>query len=67
MEWHVQYRQSGLDRCLLLKSYDQAIEAACRLLHDGRDVYAIGTALGDSVRKAEIVRLYAEWLQTRPA
>lgn len=67
VEWHVQYRQFGMDRCLLLKSYDQAVETACRLLHDGVDVYGIGTALGDSVRKTEIARIYAQWLRAHPA
>lgn len=66
MEWHVQYRQSGMDRCALLKNFEQAIDTACRLLRGGLDVYGIGTVLGDSLGKVEIARLYADWTTAHP-
>lgn len=56
-----------MDRCLLLKNYEQAVETACRLLNDGVDVYGMGTVLGDSLRKTEIARIYAQWLRAHPA
>lgn len=56
-----------MDRCLLLKNYEQAVETACRLLNDGVDVYGMGTVLGDSLRKTEIARIYAQWLCAHPA
>jgi hypothetical protein len=43
-----------------------AIEAACRLMDDGCDVYGVGTGpLTDSIEKEQIDRIYAMWERAR--
>ena len=50
MEWYVQYRKDTVDHIVRHPTPEQAIEAACLLMDDGCDVYAIGTGpLGDSI------------------
>jgi hypothetical protein len=42
-----------------MRTPEQAIETACRLLDDGCEVYGIGTgALTDSIEKEQIARIY---------
>ena len=60
MDWHVQYRKDGEDHLLRLPSPEEAIEAACRLIDDGHEVYGIGTGpLTNSIGVEEITRIYA--------
>jgi hypothetical protein len=41
---------------------EEAIEAACRLIDDGHEVYGIGTGpLTDTIGMDEIARIYALW------
>ena len=62
MTWHVQYRRGTTDLIERYPSPEQAIEAACRLIDDGCDVYGIGTgSLADSISREEIARIYALW------
>ena len=50
MAWHVQYRKGTVDLIARHPSPELAIEAACRLIDDGCDVYGIGTgSLTDSI------------------
>ena len=68
MDWHLQYRKDGVEHVARHPSPEAAIEAACRLIHAGHDVYGIGTGqLTDSTPREEIVRIYAIWARaTRP-
>ena len=64
--WHVQYRSNGRDGIEMYPTPEQAIDAACRLIDDGCDVYGIGTGpLSDSIGKAEIARIYAMWERSK--
>jgi hypothetical protein len=66
MEWHVQYREGRIDRLAMFPSPETAIEAACRLMDDDRDVFGIGTGpLTDSIGKPEIARIYALWTRVK--
>ena len=43
-----------------------AIEAACRLIDDGCDVYGIGTGpLTDSIAKDQIARIHGFWAREK--
>ena len=67
MEWHVQFRGSGADQVLWRKTPELAIEAACRLMDDGLDVFGIGVGdFTDSVGKVEIAKIYALWNGASP-
>ena len=67
MTWHVQYRKDATDCIVRHPSPEQAIEAACRLIDDGCDVYGIGTgALTDSIARADIARIHEFWARTKP-
>jgi hypothetical protein len=62
MEWHVQYRKDGAEHITMHPSPETAIEAACRLIDDGNDVYGIGTGpLTDYIGKDVIAKIYALW------
>ena len=62
MTWHVQYREGAADHIERFGGPELAIEAACRLIDEGRDVYGIGTGpLTDSIGKDEIAKIYAMW------
>jgi hypothetical protein len=68
MTWHVQYRQAATDHVDQHPSPERAIEAACRLIDAGHDVFGIGTGpLTDSIGKVEIARIYAIWARAKPA
>jgi hypothetical protein len=45
VEWHVQYRAAGIEHIVMHPSPELAIEAACRLMDEGDDVFAIGTGV----------------------
>jgi hypothetical protein len=67
MPWHVQYTEAGNDRIERHPCPDRAIEAACRLLDRGCDVYGIGTGpLTDSIGRDHIARIYAMWVRAKP-
>ena len=62
--WHVSYRSGATDNILLCLCRNDAIDAACRLIDHGCDVYAIGTGpLTDSMSRVEIDRMYIVWGQ----
>ena len=65
MLWHVQYRNgSRMGHILRRPTPELAIEAACRLIDEGCDVYGIGTGpLTDSIGRDEIVRIYDLWIR----
>jgi hypothetical protein len=67
MPWFVQYTQSGADHLVRMRTPEQAIETACRLLDDGCEVSRVGIGpLTDSIGKEEITRIYAMWVRARP-
>ena len=67
MDWFVQFHQAGADHLIRVKTPEEAIELACRLLDDGRDVWAIGTgSLTDTIAKDQIARIYQIWLRAKP-
>jgi hypothetical protein len=66
MTWHVQYRRDAVDNIVRDPSPELAIEAACRLIDDGWDVYGIGTELlTDSIGRGEIARIYEFWARAK--
>jgi hypothetical protein len=59
MTWFVRYIKPAADHLVRMRTPEEAIEAACRLLDDGCDVYGIGTGpLTDSIGKEQIARIY---------
>src|SRR5450432_3452487 len=66
MTWHIQYRDNASDHVARHPSPEAAIEAACRLIDDGCEVYGIGTGpLTDSIARDEIARIYAFWARAK--
>ena len=66
MKWHVQYRRGATGHVVRHLTPERAIEAACRLIDDGCDVYAVGTGpLTDSIEKEQIARIYAMWARAK--
>jgi hypothetical protein len=66
MTWHVQYREGAAERIDWHASPENAIEAACRLIDAGHDVYGIGTGpLTDSIERKQIARIYALWARAK--
>ena len=66
MTWHVQYRQDTTDHITRHPSPEKAVEAACRLMDVGCDVYGIGTGpLSDSIARDQIARIYALWVRAK--
>ncbi|HVC59386.1 MAG TPA: hypothetical protein VND19_03340 [Acetobacteraceae bacterium] len=62
MTWHVQYQNHAVDHVERHPSPELAIEAACRLIDDGCDVYGIGTgSLTDSIARDQVARIYEFW------
>jgi hypothetical protein len=62
MVWHVQYRNGTGDSVTRHPTPERAIEAACRLIDAGCDVYGIGTGpLADSIGREQIARIYDIW------
>jgi hypothetical protein len=67
MIWHVQYRQAEAEHVVTHPSPERAIEAACRLIDDGHQVFGIGTGpLSDSIGQTEIARIYDIWARAKP-
>ena len=63
MTWHIQYRKDAIDRIEIHPSPERAIEAACRLIEEGHDVYGVGNGpLTDSIDREQIARIYAMWV-----
>jgi hypothetical protein len=66
MTWHVQYRKNTVEHIVRYPSPEDAIEAACRLIDDGDDVFGIGTGpLTDSIERNQIDRIYALWARAK--
>ena len=66
VSWHVQYRQEPADCVARFQSPEEAIEAACRLMDDGNDVFGIGTGpLSDTIDRGQVARIYAMWVRAR--
>jgi hypothetical protein len=66
MRWHVQYRENGEEHIVMHPSPGIAINAACRLIDGGHDVFGIGTGpLADSIGKDGIAGIYALWADAR--
>jgi hypothetical protein len=67
MTWFVRYMKSAADHLVRMRTPEQAIETACRLLDGGCEVYGIGTGpLSDSIDKEQIARIYELWVRARP-
>jgi hypothetical protein len=66
--WHVQYITAGGAALILrYRTPEAAIEAACRMLDAGCDVFGIGTgSLDDTINRPEIKRIYEMWTLARP-
>jgi hypothetical protein len=55
-----------MDHIVRFPSPERAIEAACRLIDDGCDVYGVGTgALSDSIERQQIAKIYVMWARTK--
>jgi hypothetical protein len=66
MTWHVQYHKGATDRIARYPSPERAIEAACRLIDDGCDVYGVGTGpLTDSIEREQIAHIHAMWARAK--
>ncbi len=66
MTWHVQYRNKAGDCVVRHPTPERAIEAACRLIDAGCDVYGIGTGpLTDSIGREQIGRIYDIWARAK--
>lgn len=66
MTWHVRYEQNGVKHLERYPTPEAAIEAACQMIDDGLDVFAIGTGpLNDSVEREEIARIYLLWARAK--
>jgi hypothetical protein len=67
MEWHVQYRLRGKEVVRWFATPEAAIEAACRLMDDGHEVFGIGTDdLTDSISERVTARIFDLWVRVRP-
>ena len=67
MTRYVQYRKDTVDHIVRLPNPEEAIEAACRLIDEGFEVFGIGSGpLTDSIEKMQIVRIYAMWAKDKP-
>jgi hypothetical protein len=66
MTWHIQYRKDGTEHTARHSDPETAIEAACRLIDGGWDVYGIGTGpITDSIEGEQIAQIYAMWARAR--
>ena len=60
------YREDAAERIDWHPSPEKAIEAACRLIDAGHDVYGIGTGpLSNSIAREQIARIYAIWARAK--
>jgi hypothetical protein len=61
-QWHVQYRDGVTHHVSTHPTPEAAIEAACRLIDQGHEVYGIGTGNPtDTIGPPDIARIYATW------
>jgi hypothetical protein len=66
MTWHVQYREGAAVRLATFPTPEEAIEAGCRLIDDGKDVRGIGLGSPDVlIAKDAIARIYAFWARAK--
>ena len=66
-DWHVEYRKDEAEHIRRFPTPEEAIDAACGLIHDGGDVYGIGSgSLDNSITKDQISRIYAIWVRAKP-
>lgn len=64
--WHVQYRRDTVEHIVRHPSPEDAIEAACRLIDEGYEVYGLGTGpLTNSIEQHDIARIYALWARAK--
>jgi hypothetical protein len=64
--WYVQYNRDAVDHVDTHPTPECAIEAACRLIDAGYDVFGIGTgALTDSIERDQIDRIYQLWARAK--
>ena len=64
--WHIQYTNHLGDHLENYPARELAIEAACRHIDGGCDVYRIGNKFfNDSVGKDVIARIYELWLRPK--
>jgi hypothetical protein len=62
MTWFVQFRFDGSNHTNRHPTPEEAIEAACRLIKGGCDVYGLGTGpVTASLDKDQIARIYELW------
>jgi len=67
MMWHIQFRTDTGDQVERFRTPERAIDAACRLLDAGYDVFGIGMGpLTDTVGRKEIAQIYAIWARVLP-
>jgi hypothetical protein len=67
MAWHVRFRFDGADHVTRHPNERAAVEAACRLMHDGCEVNGIGPdARGYTIGKAQMVHIYEAWKTRQP-
>ena len=66
--WHVQSATPGGSSSVdYFATPERAIEAACKILDAGCDVFGIGTGeLSDSIDREQIKRIYDIWKRARP-
>jgi hypothetical protein len=66
MEWHVQFRRDAADHIDWHQNQEEAIDAACRLVDGGIDVFGLGTGpLTDAIGPEFIDRLYQLWAREK--
>jgi hypothetical protein len=60
MDWHAQYRRGRAYQVDWFDTREVAIEAACRFLDGGHEVFAIRTeTLSDTIGKDDVARIHA--------
>ena len=66
MPWYVRYEQNEVKHLERYPTPETAIEAACQMIDDGFDVFAIGTGpLSDAIEREEIARIYRLWVRAK--
>jgi hypothetical protein len=66
MDWYVQFRRDAVDDMSWHPTQEDAIEAACRLIDVGIDVFGLGTGpLTDAIGPEYINRLYQLWAREK--
>lgn len=66
LAWHVQYRIGGAQQVDWYSRPEEVIEAACRLIDEGRDVSGIGAdSPDDALERDQVARIYALWARPK--